>query len=720
MVYIGHTSEDGRLQLLLDHLKGTSELCKNFSSEFGAGEWGELAGLYHDLGKYSAGFQQRILHNGPKVDHSTAGAVEITKLIKSGSLPLAFCIAGHHSGLANMGDEHVSLDDKSLYSRLKKGAKLTGKLDYHAYKDEVDSSNIKRPLTPRLNIFSDRCFGAYFFIRMLYSCLVDADYLDTEAFVLNYRVERGAFESIPQLTKKINAYIKNFWPPKTEINSKRCQILEECLKTAQKEPGLFTLTVPTGGGKTISSLAFALNHAVNYNKKRIIYVIPYISIIEQTAKIFENICGVDNVVQHHMNVNYDDDDGLGLNSKRKLATENWDAPLIVTTNVQFFESLYANRSSHCRKLHNLANSVIIFDEAQMLPNDYLKPCVRAITELVGNYGVTAVLCTATQPSLNSYFPDSLKPKEICSNVQELYAYFRRVTYIREKYMDISALVNALNKEEQVLCIVNSKKEAQEIFSKFTGANKFHLSTFMFPEHRRTTLKEIRTLLTEGKSCQVVATSLIEAGVDVDFPVVYRELAGLDNIIQAAGRCNREGKQNRTCSKVHIYELENTENKKMPSFLSLPIAITQNVLERFADIASIEAIKYYFDNLHFSKGDSLDQEEILKRIESGTFLFEDIAKDFKIIKADMHAILVPVDDKSQIIERELRSGVRERRLLRAMGQYVVSVYDQQYNKLVATNKIEQLDNNISVLKDLSCYDKQKGLMVNMQDGIGMFI
>lgn len=470
MEYIGHKSDDGvnREQALIEHLNGTSALCSEFARRFTMEEIGKLLGLYHDVGKYSIGFQKRIQQNGPKVDHSTAGAQLLGKYF----VPFAFCIAGHHSGLMNLGVKG-DIDNGTLVARMRK--KLVGILDYSAFKNELPELSVNKKLFPA---FSDT-FSAMFFTRMLFSCLVDADFLDTERFMRPNTLKRGDFSDLEELYKRYNAYIMDWGNPTNKLNKKRTEIREECINAAHGQEGIYTLTVPTGGGKTIASLGFALEHAMQHkNKERIIYVIPYTSIIEQTADVFRSIVGSENVVEHHMNVDYDDaefgDEKQKENERKKLATENWDAPIIVTTNVQFFESLYGNKTSRCRKLHNIANSIVILDEAQMLPNDYLIPCMRAIRELVSNYHVTAVLCTATQPSLNKYFTEDVQLYEICSNVDDLYDFFRRVHYEKTDFEDTEALVAQLNIHKQVLCIVNSKKAAQKIFDGLNGDGCYHL------------------------------------------------------------------------------------------------------------------------------------------------------------------------------------------------------------------------------------------------------
>lgn len=710
--FIAHTSEDGRKQLLKNHLEETAEQAKIFAEVFMAGELGYIVGITHDIGKYSSAFQNRILNNGPKVDHSTAGAYVLYKKYKNKILPN--CVAGHHSGLLNVGTKFSYKEEASLSGRLKKGEDLVGYLDYSAYEREIKLPLIAPSFPSLISLEACDEYRTMFFVRMLYSCLVDADYLNTEKFVSNDSIKRNSFTDINNLYNRFVAYIAELKQAKGVINEKRGEILRNCLDKAKEESGIFSLTVPTGGGKTISSLGFALKHAVRYGKKRIIYVIPYTSIIEQNADVFRRILGKENVVEHHMNVDYDDnEDG---NDKFKLATENWDAPVIVTTNVQFFESLYACKSSKSRKIHNIANSVIIFDEAQMLPNEYLIPCVRAIEELVVNYKVTSVLCTATQPSLNKFLK-KCKITEIMPDVNGLYTFFKRVGYKNLGNMVLDELCRDLNIKQQVLCITNSKKEAQDIFDRLDGVNKFHLTTSMYPEHRKKILAKVRLLLKQGAACQLVATSLIEAGVDVDFPVVYRELAGIDSIIQAGGRCNREGKNTNKNSCVYVYSL-NTEYR-LPSFIKQPIEATKLVMKSYEDISSISAIFKYFDSLHFMKGvEALDTCQILELCKKAQF--REVAEKFKLIQDNTKNIFLPITPEAVELEIKLRSGVRNRNLLRKIGKYSVAVYKQQFERLLAMSKLEVLDNNISILIDLSAYDKEKGLCINTEDGVGMFI
>lgn len=402
--YYAHWSEDGRKQTVLAHLLCTAMLCAQFAEKFGEKALGYWAGLLHDIGKFTQAFQKRLFCGGKKVDHSTAGAWE-----SKAYLPISLCIMGHHSGLPDLGGR-TDKGKPTYFGRMNKAK--SGQLEpYDAWKQEVELPQAPK-MEPKTELELD------FLIRMLYSCLTDADFLDTEAFLSNGQVERGGGEAISVLADKLDRYTKGWFPPSNELNTQRCAILRRCMEQGQdtrQMPGLYTLTVPTGGGKTVASLAFALHHAKTHGLERVIYVIPYTSIIEQTADQFRKILGAENVLEHHSGVTYDTQDEATPETQRMArATENWDMPVVVTTAVQFFESIYSNRSSKCRKLHNLAKSVIIFDEAQMLPIPYLRPCVSAIAQLIGHFHATAVLCTATQPAaepadLQSFCPATPPP-----------------------------------------------------------------------------------------------------------------------------------------------------------------------------------------------------------------------------------------------------------------------------------------------------------------------
>ena len=428
--YYAHWSEDGRKQTVLAHLLCTARLCAQFAEKFGEKALGYWAGLLHDIGKFTQAFQKRLFYGGKKVDHATAGAWE-----SKAYLPISLCIMGHHSGLPDLGGR-TDKGKPTYFGRMNKAK--SGQLEpYDAWKEEVELPQAPK-MEPKTELELD------FLIRMLYSCLTDADFLDTEAFMSNGQVERGGGEAISVLADKLDRYTAGWFPPSNELNTQRCAILRRCMEQGEdtrQMPGLYTLTVPTGGGKTVASLAFALHHAKTHGLERVIYVIPYTSIIEQTADQFRKILGAENVLEHHSGVTYETQDEATPETQRMArATENWDMPVVVTTAVQFFESIYSNRSSQCRKLHNLAKSVIIFDEAQMLPIPYLRPCVSAIAQLIGHFHATAVLCTATQPALNPLFAAFLPghtATELCPEGTCDETIFRRVTFQTEIEKEMS-------------------------------------------------------------------------------------------------------------------------------------------------------------------------------------------------------------------------------------------------------------------------------------------
>ena len=714
-MYLAHRSEDGREQTVLEHLQGTAARCREFAGRFGAAEQGELAGLAHDLGKYSKDFQRR-LNGGPAVDHATAGAAECWS---RGQLPAALAIAGHHGGIPDWGAAGDTIDEPTLYGRAKRWQ--AGKLsDYSPWQAEINlPSNAPLPA-----FFGKGPLTQAFYTRMLYSCLVDADFLDTEQFMQDGAVERSGGEPLSALLEKLESHIAPFWPPKSALNESRCRVLSACLEGGAGDKGLYTLTVPTGGGKTIASLAFALRHAVHHGMDRVVYVIPYTSIIEQNAAVFRDILGAENVVEHHSGVAFDGDRDLDPDGYRQaLASENWDAPVIVTTAVQFFESLYSNKPSKCRKLHNLANSVLIFDEAQMLPGEHLRPCVSAIAQLVRHYGATAVLCTATQPALNDLFEQytgGLPIRELCPDPAALYDRLRRVTFRDIGTVTAEALAEQLAELPQVLCVVNSRKAARTLFDLLPPEGSYHLSTLMYPAHRRQVLAGIRERLKAGLPCRVVSTSLIEAGVDVDFPAVYRELAGLDSVVQAAGRCNREGKRSPGDSIVTVFKGEWPEALNY----AIPIGAANDALSGGRDPGDPKTIELYFRSWRSLAGqEHLDQFKVLEAFERGIsgclMPFRTVAENFHLIQEATRTVYIPLDEGAEYADK-LLSGERSRALLRKAGQYCVSVYERHFKDLLESGGITQLDDESAVLTDMSLYQDVTGLSLEMDWGKGNFI
>lgn len=711
MKHVAHLQEE-REQTVKEHLEGTAKLSGEFAKKFGKEEWGYCCGYLHDIGKYSVEFQHKIRENGnEQIDHSTAGAKVCVE--KGGLYPImSYCIAGHHAGLPNYGSSQDGGFESTLMGRMKKTLK-----DYSAYQDEIEIPKVTTvPIAYGETKNPD--FSLSVFIRMLYSCLVDADFLDTEAFMKKGEIKRDTGESIEILLQKLEKYVSK-WLLNKEINTvngRRTEILRNCLEAGKREKGLFRLTVPTGGGKTVASLAFALRHAVHNNMDRIIYVIPYTSIIEQNAQIFRSILGDENVLESHCNVDYGDSEEW---NPMKLAAENWDKPVVVTTNVQFFESLFGNKSSKCRKLHNIANSVVIFDEVQMLPADYLKPCIAMIEELVSSFGVSAVLCTATQPALQPFFQSGISAYELCPRMEEQFAFFKRTTFQNLNKISEEDLIEKLSGEYQALCIVNTKKKAQALYKALKGQGVFHLSTSMYPKHRKRVLEEVRRCLNNGERCLVLSTSLVEAGVDLDFQSVYRQLAGIDSVIQAAGRCNREGKRSPEESNVYVFRFE--EQERILGQRKQIEAAKTLVLEG-KDISALETIEEYFKFLYHLKSSELDKKNIMAQFKGIKCNFPKVAEDFKMIENDTKTVFIPIEEEAQDLLQQLKYQGFTKTSMRKAGQYSVTLYDDVIEKMEAAGMIEPVAENINdfyELKDKERYTEEFGLDLNIENGMALF-
>ena len=712
MDYIAHFNKEYS-QTVKNHLYGTARLAGGFAERFGKADWGYCCGMLHDIGKYSLAFQEKIKNNtNRQVDHSTAGAKVCFE--KGGMYGfISYCIAGHHSGLPDYGSSSDAGNAPTLEGRKRKRIE-----DYSAYKNEIEIPELNTlPFIPSKK--SDSDFSLSVFIRMLYSCLVDADFLDTESFMKNGQISRDAGEDVGVLLERLKGYVTDWLQNKAidSVNGRRTEILRCCFEKGNSERGMFQLTVPTGGGKTIASLAFALQHAVENRMDRVIYVIPYTSIIEQNAEVFRRILGKQNVLENHYNVDYESSEEL---KPMQLASENWDKPVVVTTNVQFFESLFANKSSRCRKLHNIANSVIIFDEAQMLPTDYLKPCIAMMEELVGNFRSSIVLCTATQPALTPFFRRKLLVTELCPKVEEQFLFFKRVTFKNIGTVSDDELIERLEKEEQALCIVNTKKRAQRIYQKVKGEGVFHLSTTMYPKHRRRILEKIRKLLKEGKKCILISTSLVEAGVDLDFHTVYRQLAGVDSMIQAAGRCNREGKRDVDKSFTYIFQFE--EKEYVPG-QQLQIDVSRMLISENVDIASPQGVKKYFEALYRFRGESLDKKKILEEFKGKRYNFARAAQNFKLIEENTLTIFVSIEKEAEELLKQIKCQGYTKSGIRKAGQYCVQVYEDDIKKFQGMGMLRPISKDIEGLFELvdkGKYTEEMGLDLGIESGVAVLI
>lgn len=774
---IAHTppTPEGDPHDLAKHLRAVAALAEDFARCCGGdtmATWVRAAGLWHDLGKYNPEFQRYLLDciaarnagTKPKrqqIDHSTAGAIHaVQQLGPRAGLLLAYAIAGHHAGLPDYpvagGDGYDNAGRSALSERLRRAGLFEAAMQGKPPSEVLDAGSFT-PLRPDADLS--------IFVRMIFSCLIDADRLDTEAYLnpksADLRRQHGERHETPQvLDARLAAYIveKIKAAPDTPINRLRQELLADCSTAAPLSPGLFSLTAPTGLGKTLSGLTFCLKHAAEHGKNRIIYVAPYTSIIEQTAAIYRDALGEHNVLEHHSA--YDpaaraqaqrdgepEDDEAEPNHEAellwRLSVENWDAPVIVTTAVQFFESLHAAETGRCRKLHRIANSVVFLDEAQLIPSDFLDPILRSLTELLHGYGVTLVLSTATQPALDPQRsavsqdfrgisgPPKAKDKtgnasknnrtEIVADVHRYHVQTRRfVVELPQAFEqgrpweDLAAELASPDLPE-VLCIVNTRASARDLHA-LMAADTHHLSATMCPQHRFEVIAAIKRRLKdrrEGKSdeaVRVISTQLVEAGVDLDFAVVFRALAGLDSLAQSAGRCNREG-----LLAMGRFVVFMPAEQRLPPSLRGPARITQMLLkEQPDDPFAPDQFDRYFRKLFWTKGGDFDAQGIGGLLPSrlDRFRFRSASDRFRLIEDFRESVIVPWGEAGERLVVNLRLGPAARglndwrRLLRTAQRYTVGVSGADLRLMMERGGIEEVGR--LRLTDLRFYSSLLGI------------
>jgi len=699
--YYAHTSgATGEWQPLRDHLYAVAEKARLFAEPFGAGDLVYWIGLLHDLGKFNPAFQryleesERARKNGWQramrgPDHSSAGML-VARTVYSQKYPqlgqtaqgaeLAWPIASHHAGLADLASLEERLACKSRDADVSRAIQI-GVENMQELKALLDTEPAL-PLLPG-NLSRE------FFVRMLLSCLVDADYLDTEAW-LNPEKHAHREQELSSIDDLLETVMENQdelinTAPHTDINQARRNIYYAALDKSAERTGFFRLSVPTGGGKTRTALAFALKHAQVYNLQRVIFAIPYTSIIEQTAEEFREIVGPQNVLEHHSALAIKDDE-QDQNNWARLATDNWDAPIIVTTTVQLFESLFSNRPSKVRKLPNLARSVIVLDEAQTLPIPLLNPILDVLSELVQpRYGTSVVLCTATQPALDESlgFPALADVREIAPKPQRYFYSLSRVRY--EIHSDESwsweDVAERMRERKQALCIVNTKAQARSLFAALDDPDALHLSTNMCPAHRLVTLKEIRERLKKGNPCRVVSTQIVEAGVDLDFPLVMRTLGPLDSIVQAAGRCNREGELEKK-GRVIVFK---PEDHSLPrGVYKAATGLAETLLAQNANLEKLETFQRYFHTL-YQTSVNRDAHDIQAKRER--FDYPTVAEEFKMISGDTVPVVIRGYEPSKVAE--ILSCRINRKSMRDLQPYLVNVYRDKLNQLEQDGLVQLL-------------------------------
>lgn len=665
------------------HLEDTAELAERFAQTYAPG-WGRIAGLWHDAGKYQRAFQEYIredpdAHVKSRVDHSSVGAL-IARERRAAFV--AFVVAGHHGGLPNGDDLRNRLETKKA---LLQNARADGLPRW------VEEQQI--PAIPEwLQATGDRALVSLW-TRFLFSALVDADFLDTERFYAGGK-ERdiGRRPALDEMKARLDAHLERMMAgaERTNVNQMRARVLQACRKAAECEPGSFTLTVPTGGGKTLASLAFALSHAVKHQLSRVIVVIPYTSIIEQTAQEYRKALGDDAVLEHHTNVDVDKE-----TRTNRLASENWDAPVVVTTSVQFFESLYGNRPSRCRKLHRIAESVVVFDEVQTFPIDLLAPVRHVLEELTTHYGSTTLLCTATQPALLEGTREVIAAPE--QEFGEVSGRYEILMPVSEEATNWGVLSVELRSHEQAMAIVHRRDDAQQL-ADLVGGDCLHLSARMCAAHRSVVLAEVKRRLAAGESCRLVATQLVEAGVDVDFPEVYRAFAGADSLAQAAGRCNREGKGH---GRLHVF----FPPTKPPRGILRTAERVARTMWREGSLKLTEPGTFldYFARLY----GLAEQDTRAVMAAEREQRFATVADLFQMIPQSGEAIVAPYGDWERRVADIRWNGISRDRM-RRLQRFIVNLYRQEIDALFQAGALERVEDAFWVVNPgFRVYDERWG-------------
>ena len=702
--YWAHSPIDnGEPGLLRPHLEEVGKLAQKFANHFGAGEMARAAGMLHDFGKYSPEFQNRVRGESAPAPHSVFGAKKALEQWGDSRIgrAIAWCVHGHHSGLAD-------------HDKLKAGLSADRDIPEEVWRGD----GFRIPPTPECPNLVRSAFAAHFLIRMVFSCLVDADRLEAERhFNPTFAEARKKRPALADLPPKLAAHLKKKTAEakQTPVNQLRAEVLRACRERAKSAPGFFSLSVPTGGGKTLSSLAFALEHAVQNKMARVICAIPFTSVIEQSAEAFRAALGAEAVLEHHCNYE-PKSEGEGTRRMTMLSAENWDAPVVATTNVQLFESLFAAGASRCRKLHNLAQSVIVLDEAQSIPAEVMRPCMRALDELVKNYGASVVFCTATLPDFSELLKKPVS--KIIPNPESLHDKMRRVKIIPPApnvFHNPESLADELAKTESVLCIVNTRRQARDVFAALRERAKrrecFHLSTWMHPNHRTRTLNEIRERLKSGRPCRTVSTTLVEAGVDLDFPAVWRAAAGLDSIAQAAGRCNREGKMETGETVVFRMKRDAPEGDRQRRQQAAKWA-TDKAAREGKSVLSPEVIRRYFARVF---GDhKLGEAFLRKHFTDMEFMFREIEGDFQMIDDESFPVVVPQDGENgggKKAAEKIRTGENIGFWAREAQRWSVSVSPGDAEKLLKNGVAERVgpDGQFLVLNNPEAnYDSALGV------------
>lgn len=719
---IAHKNEaENKVQTVADHSLATANLASRFAIEPLKGFIYDI-GLLHDIGKYQQSFQLKIRKgDNRRVEHAICGAIEFPVCVKTAFARMAqFCIAGHHTGLPD-GDVR---DDNNSEATLSEKLLHPNKLDdYSGYKNEL--SAVKFSDSDILTLFDDvrtdktGFLERYAFLtRYCFSCLTDADSLDTANFCTG-REDKELKSDFKACLEKINRRFKKFICD-TELQKARAEIQKQVYEKVKTDADIYLMNMPTGSGKTLCSMKFALERAVLSGRRRIIYVIPYNSIIDQTVEVFEKLFGDSaQILRHQSSFSYDDaDDSEDYRKLLKNVTENWNAQIIVTTSVQFFESVYKNKRNRLRKLHNMADSIIVFDEVHMMPIPYLRPCLSAVSQITKLLNSEAVFLTATMPDFDDlvkrYASSSLRVAELVSDRTQ-FSHFRKGEYIDRGEMDAASLICDAQSCPSALIVVNKRKTAVELYQMASG-KKYHLSTYMSAYDRQRTIGEIRlelerlyadypdlSCVPDERRITVISTSLIEAGVDLDFHTVYRELSGLDSILQAGGRCNREGK--REGARILIFSLEQVSREAK-------VNITKRLLHEYGDISAEDCIREYYQRLFAFYDEDIRRNTIaVDCTHPNSLPFSSYAKRFNLIESSSIAVAAAADDKSTALIEQLKAAGFTN--YRELQKYTFNVYQNELEELLRQGAVREYG-GVFCLTNPAYYSKETGVCFEASD------
>ncbi len=707
MNYYAHSKENGEWQTLLEHLLQTAEIAQACAIP-PLKKSAYLLGLMHDLGKYQKAFQNRLQNQTTRVEHAFVGAKEIfdhSDMEEKIRILLAEVIAGHHAGLPDVGSMFDVEEDPTLYGKMQKTA-----AKYDAFRaeigDKIDYAAVEEELRNFLEDGEDSQMQFEMAVRYLFSCLTDADFLDTERFVRALERKKTSLnvaECIAAMDEKFRSF-----RAETEVQIARARLQKQAMQNIERDASVYLLDMPTGSGKTLCSMRLALERAKRTGKERIIYVIPYTSIIEQTADVFETLFPNVPILEHHSNFDFDeeiesclkrfvaDEKGDSTAEKLKRRTENWDCPIVITTNVQFFESIYSNRSGKLRKLHNMANSILVFDEIHTMPIQYFGFCMQAIAQLTTYYGSEAIFLTATMPDFAALYAkfcnQSFPMRDLLPDKSD-YTLFEKCVYRDIGEKDV---LEEIDPNKNNLIVFNKKSSVRAYYERYTG-KKFFLTTGLTAVDRSKKLSEIQKILAEGKEkVTVFSTSLIEAGVDVDFECVYREICGVDNILQTAGRCNREGRRKKEESVVTVFRVKDGVQKGLEG----AVRITESLIREYGiqNLMRKECICKYFEKRYAFEGWKILRNDAEVEYEPE---FRTFAENFHLIENTTVSLVIRCAETEAEIAK-LPYHAANRRLLQRYSA-TVNVYELQ--KMLP--KVTDYE-GVFVLEDSSCYSLETGL------------